>query len=423
MLDGISRGRARKQILVRPPRFLGERLEGLGPIEVPGYGPIRLEVYLRSSADTQNTDRGLGLYSVGTLVAESFQDLGALDLNRAPWTDPRLTGIVEFSDFKVAPGSRRGILPDDAATAFSSALRTLEPALTKILESLEQQRLAQQDRTLIRDLQMALKDFHRRRPRYAMLHVSEPRDLATNEDATNATDSGASAETEAPESVEPPHVFDVPLPLLPPGPLTSLRLTPSVIRLERDQSRKVLAEALDENGRRIDGPVTFQWSVMDVEVRILSHDGNDADGTDRALIQALGELGEGSLRVIARSEGREARAEATLIVTDDLPGKGGDEGVPRPEFIDEPGAAWRSRMQDGRWQVNTAHADFRGIHDQPTLKLRYLAMLFAKEVVQQSHNDLRLAEPLEQLVEVAAYADRRLSARKGGRRAKGVAQD
>jgi hypothetical protein len=46
--------------------------------------------------------------------------------------------------------------------------------------------------------------------------------------------------------------------------------------------------------------------------------------------------------------------------------------------------------------------------------LRYLAMLFAKEVVLRSTLDPRLERPLEQLVEIAAYADRNLAAR--GRR-------
>ena len=81
-----------------------------------------------------------------------------------------------------------------------------------------------------------------------------------------------------------------------------------------------------------------------------------------------------------------------------------------------PGAAWRSRMEDGRWQVNAGHRDYRANADRPALKLRYMAMLFAKEVVLRSGQDPRLEKPLEQLVEVAGYADRRLSER--GRRGK-----
>ena len=55
-----------------------------------------------------------------------------------------------------------------------------------------------------------------------------------------------------------------------------------------------------------------------------------------------------------------------------------------------------------------------------TLKLRYLAMLFSKEVVLRSAQDPRLEAPLEQMVEVAAYADRNLSKKSRGRRGRGT---
>ena len=72
-------------------------------------------------------------------------------------------------------------------------------------------------------------------------------------------------------------------------------------------------------------------------------------------------------------------------------------------------------MVDGKWHVNSGHRDFQDVIDRPSLKLRYLAMLFAKEVVLRSHQDPRLEAPLEQLVEVAGYADRNLAAKKGAR--------
>lgn len=45
------------------------------------------------------------------------------------------------------------------------------------------------------------------------------------------------------------------------------------------------------------------------------------------------------------------------------------------------------------------------VRQKESLKLRYLAMLFAKEVVLRSAQDPRLDAPLEQLVEVASFAD------------------
>jgi hypothetical protein len=64
--------------------------------------------------------------------------------------------------------------------------------------------------------------------------------------------------------------------------------------------------------------------------------------------------------------------------------------------------------------VNSGHPDFRAAAAKPATKLRYLALLFAKEIVLRSSQDPRLEAPLEQLVEVAAYADRKISERPPG---------
>jgi hypothetical protein len=131
------------------------------------------------------------------------------------------------------------------------------------------------------------------------------------------------------------------------------------------------------------------------------------------VLSAVSDPRDGWLHVTAVAPSGSAVVEIPVSVTDDIPGRS-NEGVPDPELVDAPGERWRSRLLEGRWQVNSGHADFRAVEDRPALKLRYLAMLFAKEVVANDHGDPRFVEPLEQLVEVAAYADRRLARR--GRR-------
>ncbi|MEZ4655504.1 MAG: hypothetical protein R3E12_18425 [Candidatus Eisenbacteria bacterium] len=93
-------------------------------------------------------------------------------------------------------------------------------------------------------------------------------------------------------------------------------------------------------------------------------------------------------------------------------GAGTGEGIPDPEFLDLPAVSWRSRIEQGRWQVNSGHPDFRRTADRPALRLRYLAMLFSKEIVLRSHRDPRLEQALEQMVEVSTFADRNLTGKK-----------
>jgi len=171
--DHIARGAAQKVVHVRPRRFLGERLDGLGPLEVPGHPPVQLELYLHGDGEEPAAPEGVAVYSAGTLVAETFHELAALDLDHDPWTDPRLCGLVDFPALRVAPGSRRGIIPDDAAGLFAQALRDAERTISALLESFERRRAQELDREMVRDLQRLFRDFFRHRPRYAALPVEE----------------------------------------------------------------------------------------------------------------------------------------------------------------------------------------------------------------------------------------------------------
>ena len=407
--DRMSRGRSQKIVPVKPPRFLGERLEGIGPVEVPGHPPIRLEVYLGGQAQDDEDHAGLAVYSAGTLVARDFGDLATLGLDHEPWTDRRLSGIVDFPAFRVAPGSRRGVVVDEAAGAFAQALAGVEPILRSVLDAIERQRAEELDRTLIRDLQRAFRDFHRQRPRYAMLPV---RDEGTGDaplggpgDAGGAAGPGtvAAASESAEEGLATPETGRIQqTDLLPPGPLTQVRVTPSPLRVECRGTLRARARALDATGRDVNDPVEFVWSLS-AAVGSLSHAG---EGPGRVLFTAGEQEASATLGVVARSGESEVHATVEVEVLEQIPSGHGKEGIPEPELIDAPGARWRSRMEDGRWQVNSGHREYRGITDRPALKLRYLAMLFAKEVVLRSHQDPRLDQPLEQLVEITAFADR-----------------
>ncbi len=413
--DRMSRGRAQKIIPVRPPRFLGERVAGLSSLEIPGSPPVRLEVYLAAAPEDGSEGRGLALYSAGTLAAESFHELGALGLDRHPWTDPRLTGLLDYPALRVAPGSRRGIVPDEAAGAFARALASIEPLLAAALLSLERKREEETDRALVRDLQRAFRDFYRHRPRYEMLPVRSRGDRgagpAGDSELTEpggAGPAGGAASGPPDERLAGPDKERAPIGhLLPPGPLDSVRITPSPVRVECSGARRIRAHALDATGRAVEEPVTFTWELTGPVGKLEE----EADGR-AAVLRASSEENEGVLRVTARSEGREAAAESAVEIVEEIRSARSDEGIPDPEFVTDPGAGWRSRVVDGRWQVNAGHRDYRAISDRPALKLRYLAMLFSKEIVLKSSQDPRLDRPLEQLVEVAAYADRNLVERR-----------
>jgi hypothetical protein len=441
--DRMSRGLSPKSIQVRPQRFLGERIPLPEHVEVPGYSPMRLEIYLANGESTGENPVRLGLYAAGTLVAESFQALGALGLDREPWIDTRLTGMIDFADFHVAPGSRRGVIVDEAGAAFAAALSKIEPALVTLLDNLERRKAEKLDRTLIRDLQRAFRDFYRQRPRYAMLPVHEAKDESVGGDANGAGRGAAvhardqaAGDASAAESGELDAIVPEPAiaSLLPAGPLAAVRVAPARVRVECGDSKRLRAVAVDETGRALECAVEFEWhadgaigtlapaapttvamdegamSATPVTPVSSLHVAGPAGRSDCSL-RAANIPGEGRVVVTASADGRAARAEIPVAVLAELPNARPSEGIPEPEFVSQPGAAWRSRMSEGRWQVNSGHRDYLAAAEKPTLKLRYLALLFAKEIVVRSHQDPRLEQPLEQVIEVATFADTSLAGR------------
>ena len=399
--DRMSRGHSPKKLRVKPPRFLGERLEGLGTIVIPGHAPVKLEIYL--AGDLSNGDAGspLAVYAAGTLVVESFSELSAIGLDRDPWTDSRLTGMVDFPELRVAPGSRRGVVPDEMAHAFAQALLRVEPLLVSILETKDRERAEKLDQNLIRDLQRAFRDFYRKRPSYTMLPTERKTEGAGGDGAgpgepalEPAEEDGAPGESGA-EAAE----------LFPAGPLATVSISPARIVVETGGERIVRADARDASGRKIEEGVDFAWEIWGPV-------GSVRNDSGRVALVASESPAEGILSVHARERaaGNEASATAPVEIVEIIPSSA-SEGIPEPELIDAPGASWRSRLHDGRWQVNSGHPDYRSSSARPATKLRYLALLFAKEVVLRSSQDPRLEEPLEQVVEIAAYADRKISER------------
>ena len=376
-----------------------------------------MEIYIASSDAEDDTTKGITVYSGGTLVAESFLNLAALNLNQSLWTDRRLTGMVDFPGFRVTPGNRRQVILDAAASAFARAMTALEPLIQGVLEKLDRDRRKQLDRGLIRDLQRAFKDFYKHRPNYTLLPVHGRHDGGGGSASRDASTGSIEAQA-APRTGADPGVHDLPedrgtqADLMPPGPMASLQLTPDPLRVECRGVRRIRARPRDTSGRVIEQGVRFRWQ-LDGPVGMLVV---DADRSDLASLTASHDPATGVLAVDAFENDGHQRAKLVVEVVDILEPTSGGEGIPDPEFVHEPGASWCSRMQEKRWQVNSGHRDYRDLVDEPALKLRYLAMLFAKEVVLRSHHDPRLESPLEQLVEVAGYADRNLAARRPRRR-------
>jgi hypothetical protein len=408
--DRIARGRAPKVLEVQPTRFSGERLDLPEAVAVNGFAALRVELYVLPPGDSAGR---VSISCGGTTVYEDVAEFEAADFRRSPWTEGRLTGLVEFPDFEVPPGSRRGVLPNAAAAAFAQALRALEPAVAAHLSEAEARSAAALETDMLRQLERAFRDIPRLAPEYDFFAVRAQGtgSFAAASDAESPTvrdaDAGGAppAGTPLPEPSPAPEDEVAPEPpsLLPAGPLAILQIVPAATRVERLGERRLRADPRDAVGTPIRRGVVIEWTCDDALGRV------DPPTGLATTFHAGPDPGLATVTAVARADEASARAEATIKIVEASPA---DEarraGIPEPLFVDDAAGSWRSRMRGDTWEVNRAHADFRVAAETPRRKLRYLAALLAKEVVLHSFPQPLLGPALERLVEVLTLAERRL---------------
>ena len=413
--DGLTRGLGERSFVVVPRRFVGERLAVPETAPVAGYAPAKVELYLARGADRA----AIEVSCAGTLVADDIATLGVGGFDRSPWAGRGLTGLVEFPAFQVPPGTRRGVVTDAASEAFGRAMAAYAPLVEGELRRLDQERQATTSRQLLGELRRALRGLRTRLPQYELPKVepaptemgaaavtapagAPPEGLALAVDESERAPGGSAergGDTDQDPTDEGPSLF-------PPGPLSQVRILPAVITVQAGRERRVQAIAVDSDGRRVPGDVTFSWSSDNEAVAIV--------GVGmRPLVRAHPEARPGllsTISVVATQSAARAEAAATVLIAD-RPESQADlaAGVPEPELVDDSGGRWRSRFDGQRWQVNASHDDYIALRGEPRTRLRYLLALFAKEVALRAHGVPGSEEALESLVEILAHAERNLA--------------
>ncbi len=393
--DKQARGTAQKRFRVVPRRFVGQPLQLPAQVDVTDQQPARIEIYLATDGERP----AIQLACAGTLVADDIAELHTLGLDGSPWVGCGLTGIIDFAGFTVPPGTRRGVSFDAPAQRFVEAMLRLQPEIDAELQRLESERVAATDREVVRELRRALRGFRRRLPQYELPAVQRPGDGEPG-------DAGA-GETLGHEALgEGLGVTSAPAELFPPGPLAAVSLQPDPVRVVAGRERRLHAVASDADGRRLRDGVDYAWSVTGAGLELR---GNGSRPALAAEAQATPHSG-GRVTVTASSDGASFAASVAAHVIDEEEA-GAALGVPEPALISEPTAAWRSRMQGERWEVNSGHEDYVSLQSEPRARLRYLLMLLAKEMVNRSYGRPGDAELLERVVEILAHVERNLRGR------------
>jgi hypothetical protein len=429
---------SRRELIVEPRKFKGRLIHELPEAKSP-FGEIYFELYF-SDASQENA---VGLFRRGTRV---LADISKLErFSRSPWISSQLEGMIDAPFLQLTPGTRDGVVQDDAYESFCVALEPVEDALLALLEEKKRAEDEEASKQILGRVTRAFREafLHLPSEEYGWLaaKVREARRPSGGEgsragaggegsaglvagapgpdgvpgapDASGAGPEGMTAEFDAsfgeylPEPLEKEEAqksfFDYA------GPLHKLMISPASSVIGVGDRKKLKALARDRAGRAIDAGIEYEWRVLE--------GGGSLEGIDSAFAEYVGteEPCVSTVELRARQGETLLVANALVTVTAELVNKSGAgaaarRGLPGYTYQRAPGELWRSRYDVERSViiVNNAHADFVYASRQAMTKLRYIARLFAKELVLSNFPEVDKGELLERMVELTLYAEENL---------------
>jgi hypothetical protein len=396
---------ARKEFKVEPRQFKGRLLHDL-PGVTTSYGELYMELYL-TELGVQNS---VGLYRSGTRVLDSLGRLDALE--REPWTTGHLEGIIDAPFLSLTPGTRDGIIRDEAFAAFCSALAPVEAQLTRLIEEQREAEEQRASKRILRSIQKALREALLALPveEYDWFDIRSSR-RGTPAAAASPAESGEDPDVEAlPESAageksgkEQPMFFEYA------GPLFSARISPSSSVVPVSGERNLRAVARDRSRRSVKEDLLYAWNVAEGGGDLSNRDGECATYT------APSEPGLARIEVLVTDGTIECRGEALITVTDTLiPETKQDsemkKGLPGYTYHSAPAELWRSRYDADQnvIVINNGHRDFVYAARNRPRKLRYISRLFAKELVIKNFPGTPPDQLLERMIELTLYVEENL---------------
>jgi hypothetical protein len=391
---------ARTEFRVEPRQFEGRLLHQLVRQPSP---QAYIELYL-NRPDAVNV---VGLYRAGTRVLENISDLPVC--SKPPWNSGYFQGIVDASYLNLTPGTRTGVIHDEALTRLEAELRPIEEKLLQLVEEQQRAEEEQTSRDVLRSIQKAIKEAILTLPaeEYDWFNIREE-SLSHHAEAKPSMEGGplilheGSAEIKLAISPQK-QFFDFP------GPLFSTRISPSSAVVEVNSTKNLRAIPRDRAQRLVENDLSFQWQVIEGDGRL------ENDNREIVAFQAPAEPGLTRVRLVVNQRDSRCEADALLTIAQSLlptpkARESMRQGIPAYTFQRAPGELWRSRhdAEKSLIVINSGHRDFVYATRNKALKLRYICRLYAKELVLRNFVGVPTEQLLERLIELSLYTEENL---------------
>jgi hypothetical protein len=386
---------ARNEYKVEPRQFHGRLLH-----ELPKPSPTTyLELYL-NRPEPSNL---VGLYRGGTRVLENLAELAPFQ--GAPWTGGYLQGIVDAAYLNLTPGTRTGVIHDEALERLGRELEPVASALVKIIADQQRAEEEEASRDVLRSIQKALKEALLALPaeEYDWFNIRKDKNGADR--PIMEADSTAILREEPAHSAtgEQRQFFEFP------GPLFAVRIAPMSSVVPVNESKNIRAVARDRAQRLVEENLGFAWRIVEGEGSL------ENDCAEIATFRAPAEPGLTRIGVTVKQGEINCEAEALVTITQSLvPARKSKEemqqGIPAYTFERAAGELWRSRFKAEKnlIVINSGHRDFVYASRNRAMKLRYICRLYAKELVLKNFVGAASDELLERLIELTLYSEENL---------------
>jgi hypothetical protein len=378
---------AKKDFTVKPKEFTGERIRAVTMVAIPRYGEISFELYVNNPAEGEVLN--VCVSKSGTRVKKSILDID--EFRHAPWDLNRLEGIIDYPRLRLAPGTRENIAPDEHFQKFVEGVRSVEDRILHVVRENEKDVEEKTSREVLKSIQKAFADAWQDLPEgeYDWFEVRKR--------GPGTQPPGVPPLEPPPSPREEPAVFE--------APLSHVKIFPKVATVLVNSEKEFTAKPYDAKNRIILSGIKFEWSVPTGLGVLVAQE-------NLATYKAGPQQGVTSIEVRCRQGNIEKTDQATLVlVLERPPGGQLTKGLPPLDLMSGPTDGWRSKWNPNLRvvEVNDKHRDFLFTKPRGAQYRRYIARLYAKELVLLNYGDvINNNGALERLIEVVTRIEQRL---------------
>ncbi|MFC1585217.1 ATP-binding protein [Fibrobacterota bacterium] len=387
---------ARKKLKVIPQKYSGERIKEISRL-CTRHGEIALELYYSVKKEDMNTH--ITLSKDGTRVKNSIADLEHFD--HEPWTSGFFEGIIDCPFINLTPGTRDAIINDEKYSAFVDTLSDIENRLIGLMEERKRAEEEKASQAILKDVKRAFVEALNNLPQNEYIWFDVEKDLSGKSAGSGQDAVSAARLRKKPEAI-PSFLDELP------GDPAVVRISPKVCTLHIGETKSLLAKVNDDQNREVTDHLEYHWEIVEGGGKVCDIEEDKCvyrapSQATKCVIQARVTYGklklEGTCKINVTEEEMEEGVTHTI-----------GQGLPSYQLIPAHGEHWRSqyRLKKNIIEVNSGHRDFLATKTRLTSHKRYIAKLYAKEIVMLNFPNVNQNDSLERIIELLVSIEKLL---------------